>query len=79
MKGTNPPGNLKMTMGTVPILDFRGLRQSRAWGHGELGPPQTCRMEAGAGSDHDGTRNMSQGVNLLYLFRYQIGGDFVST
>ena len=69
----------KMTMGAAPILDFRGLRQSRAWGHGELGPPQTCRMEAGAGSDHDGTRNMSQGVNLLYLFRYQIGGDFVST
>ena len=68
-----------MTMGAAPILDFRGLRQSRAWGHGELGPPQTCRMEAGAGSDHDGTRNMSQGVNLLYLFRYQIGGDFVST
>ena len=75
-----------MTMGAAPILDFRGLRQSRAWGHGELGPPQTCRMEAGAGSDHDGTRNMSQGVNLLYLFRYQIGGGmavlshgFVST
>ena len=22
------------------------------------------------GSDHDGTRNMSRGVNLLYLFRY---------
>ena len=63
-----------MTMGTVPILDFRGLPQSRAWGHGELGPPQTCRMEAGAGSDHDGTRNMSRAVNLLYLFRYQIGG-----
>ena len=63
-----------MTMGTVPILDFRGLRQSRAQGHGELGPPQACRGEAGAGSDHDGTRNMSQGVNLLYLFRYQIGG-----
>ena len=34
--------------------------------HGELGPPQTCRVEAGAGSDHDGTRNMSRGVNLLY-------------
>ena len=49
-----------MTMGTVPILDFRGLPQSRAWGHGELGPPQACRMEAGAGSDHDGTRNMSR-------------------
>ena len=45
----------------------------------QLGLPQTCRMEAGAGSDHDGTRNMSQGVNLLYLFRYQIGGYFVST
>jgi len=40
-------------MGTVPILDFRGLLQSRAWGHGELGPPHPhpCRMEAGAGSD----------------------------
>jgi hypothetical protein len=34
-----------------------------------------CRMEAGAGSDHDGTRNMSRAINLLYLFRYQIGGD----
>ena len=56
-----------------------GLPQSRAWGHGELGPPHACRVEAGAGSDHDGTRNMSQGVNLLYLFRYQIGGYFVST
>ena len=66
-------------MGTVPILDFRGLCISRAWGHGELGPPQACRVEAGAGSDHDGTGNMSQGVNLLYLFRYQIGGDFVNT
>ena len=69
----------KMTMGTVPILDFRGLRISHPQGHGELGPPQTCRVEAGAGSDHDGTRNMSRAVNLLYLFRYQIGGDFVST
>ena len=26
-------------MGTVPIVIFRGLRQSRAQGHGELGPP----------------------------------------
>ena len=45
-----------MGTGTVPIaiLDFRGLRESRAWGHGELGLPQTCRMEAGAGSYHDG-------------------------
>jgi len=73
-------------MGTVPILDFRGLGQSRAWGLGELGPPHPCRMEAGAGSDHDGTRNMSRAVHLLYLFRYQIGGGmavlshgFVST
>ena len=36
--------------------------------------PAGWRQVAGAGSDHDGTRNMSQGVNLLYLFRYQIGG-----
>ena len=40
-----------MTMGTVPILDFRGLCISHPQGHGELGPPQTCRLEAGAGSD----------------------------
>ena len=26
-------------MGTVPIVIFRGLRQSHAQGHGELGPP----------------------------------------
>ena len=26
-------------MGTVPIVIFRGLRQSRPQGHGELGPP----------------------------------------
>ena len=26
-------------MGTVPIVIFRGLGQSRAQGHGELGPP----------------------------------------
>ena len=26
-------------MGTVPIVIFRGLRQSRAQGLGELGPP----------------------------------------
>ena len=26
-------------MGTVPILDFRGLPQSRAQGHAEVGPP----------------------------------------
>ena len=38
----------KMTMGTVPILDFRGLPPSRAQGHGELGTLQPCRMEAGA-------------------------------
>ena len=56
--------------GVPPILDFRGLSISHPQGHGELGPPQACRGEAGAGSDHDGTRNMSQGVNLLYLFRY---------
>ena len=29
----------KMTMGTVPILDFRGLSISHPQGHGELGPP----------------------------------------
>ena len=63
-------------MGTVPIVIFRGLRQSHPQGHGELGPPQACRVEAGARSDRDGTRNMSRGVNLLYLFRYQIGGRF---
>ena len=75
-----------MTMGTVPILDFRGLRISHPQGHGELNTPHPCRMEAGAGSDHDGTRNMSRAVHLLYLFRYQIGGGmavlshgFVST
>ena len=67
-----------MTMGTIPIFDFRGLRRSRAWGHGELNTPRPhpCRMEAGAGSDHDGTRNMSRAVHLLYLFRYQIKGRF---
>ena len=65
----------KMTMGTVPILDFRGLCISHPQGHGELGLPHACRVEAGAGSDHDGTRNMSRAINLLYLFRYQIGGD----
>ena len=57
-------------------------KMERGWvnrgGVMELRPPQACRGEAGAGSDHDGTRNMSRGVNLLYLFRYQIGGDFVS-
>ena len=26
-------------MGAAPIVIFRGLRQSRAQGHGELGPP----------------------------------------
>ena len=26
-------------MGTVPIVIFRGLPQSHAQGHGELGPP----------------------------------------
>ena len=38
--------------------------------HCELGTPHPCRMEAGAGagSDHDGTRNMSRGVNLLYIY-----------
>ena len=30
-----------------PVLCAR----DRAWGHGELGPPHPCRMEAGAGSD----------------------------
>ena len=48
--------------GTYRVLVIQGL--------GELGTPHPCRMEAGAGSDHDGTRNMSRGVNLLYLFRY---------
>ena len=44
--------------------------------------PHPCRMEA----VHDGTRNMSRAVHLLYLFRHQIGGGmavlchgFVST
>ena len=36
-------------MGTVPILDARGLCISHPQGHGELGPPHPCRMEeAGA-------------------------------
>ena len=30
-------------MGAAPIVIFRGLRQSHPQGHGELGPPQTCR------------------------------------
>ena len=72
----------KMTMGTVPILDFRGLSISHPQGHGEMGPPQPPKP-AGGRQVPDPTmtepRNMSQGVNLLYLFRYQIGGDFVST
>ena len=42
-------------MGTVPILDFRGLglHISHPQGHGELGmgPPHPSRMVAGAGSD----------------------------
>ena len=84
----------------APILDFnRGLPGGLPVGfahtvshpqghvyHGELNTPHPCRMEAGAGSDHDGTRNMSRAVHLLYLFRYQIGGGmavlshgFVST
>ena len=67
---------LWMGYGHAPILDFRGLPISHPQGHGELGPPQTCRMEAGAGSNHDGTRNMSRAVHLLYLFRYQIKGRF---
>ena len=37
--------------GGVPIVIFRGLRQSHPQGHGELGPPHPSRMEAGAGSD----------------------------
>jgi hypothetical protein len=38
--------------------------------HGELGPPHPSRMEAGAGSDHDGTRNMSRAVHLLRFILY---------
>ena len=50
----------EMTMGAAPILDFRGLGQSRAWGHGELGPPQTCRV--------GGKRRLVQdGTGLRYL------------
>jgi hypothetical protein len=41
--------------------------------------PPTPAGWRGAGSDQDGTRNMSRAVHLLYLVRYQIGGDFVST
>ena len=37
------------SIGTVPILDFRGLGQSRAQGHGELKSPHPCRVEAGGG------------------------------
>ena len=66
-------------MGTVPILDFRDLHISHPQGHGELGPPHPCRMEAGAGSDdptmtEHGIYYMSRAIHLLYLFRYQIGG-----
>ena len=41
-----------MTMGTVPILDFRGFPQSRAQGNGELDPPTPAGWEAGP--NHDG-------------------------
>ena len=48
-----------------------------------MGTPQTCRKEAGAGSYDptmtENTEYMSRAINLLYLFRYQMGGDFVST
>jgi hypothetical protein len=56
----------------VPILDFRGLSISHPQGHGELGPPQTCRMEAGAGSDHDGTRNMSRVPGRQFVIFIQV-------
>ena len=39
-------------MGAAPILDFRGLRQSRAQGHGELVPPHPCRV--GGWANHHG-------------------------
>jgi hypothetical protein len=38
-------------------------RPIEAQGYGELKTPHPCRMEAGAGSDHDGTRN----IRKLYV------------
>ena len=51
-------------MGTVPILDFRGLGQSRAQGHGELKSPHPFRVEAGgeAWPGHDGTTELVCGI-----------------
>ena len=46
----------------APIIDFRGLPQSRAQGHGELGPPHPCRV--------GGKRRLVQAMTvrgLLYL------------
>ena len=44
----------------VPIFDFRGLHISHPQDRVMVNwdPPHPCRMEAGAGSDHDGTRNI---------------------
>ena len=60
----------KMTMGAAPapILDFRGLPQSCAWGHGELGPPHPCRMEAGFGSDDLTRRNICPDSSICYIY-----------
>jgi len=57
-----------MTMGTVPILDFRDLHISHPQGHGELGPPHPCRMEAGAGSDDPTNTEYVPGRNLVFFF-----------
>ena len=38
----------QMHPGAAPILDFQVLGQSRAWGHGELGPPHPCRVGGSA-------------------------------
>ena len=57
-----------MTMGTVPILDFRGLRQSHPQGHGELGPPisQVIHLPGGI-------QNCNTSIYILYII---LGTEF---
>ena len=69
-------------MGTVPIVIFRGLRQSRAQGLGELGTLQPCRMEAGARWNTEYVPGRQFAISIQVLNRGRNGclnHGFVST
>ena len=76
---TPSPSSLPTVLRCDGAWRYRTVRWYRQYVQLLLEVRSDRSLTVGAGSDHDGTRNMSRAVHLLYLFRYQIGGGMAVT